>query len=194
MITCQSLIDNPTSSDKLDDHNMPERRAKRAKEPETPMPDSSVNFAKAEFLEEPIDLTPSTFDVDRPFMNIPVCIVETGIVQSQSNKYFAYATEAAVHLKCSTWCLSQPGHGHFIQASRESAIKFEAVIICGTDANCHISTMQSQYKVPFIFNSTSALVDHCDHENLPIINGYFAQLDATNNIHHAVRDLKTHEC
>ena len=80
-IARQSLIDNPTSSDKLDDQNMPGRRAKRAK-PEIPMPDSSVNFARAKFLEEPIDLTPSTFDVDRPFMNIPVCIVETGIVQS----------------------------------------------------------------------------------------------------------------
>lgn len=60
-------------------------------------------------------------------------ICKTGPVQSELEMDFSYITETAIRLSKLNWCLSQPGHGHFIEASQMVALQFEPIIICDTD-------------------------------------------------------------
>jgi hypothetical protein len=140
---------------------MPGRRSKRTKPDDYHDQATGLNLAQVEWSQEPIDVTPASNRLSRQISNVPVQICETKIVQQPSKKHFSYVTETAVRLSTSKWCLSQPGHGHFIKASKSSSIKFEASIICDTDQSCR-NTMQTRFSVPFVFDSIERMADFCD--------------------------------
>jgi hypothetical protein len=147
-IARQAYINNPPSAEPLGDQNMPGRRSKRQKTNDEPV--AGLNLVNVEWNQEPINLTPSSNKIARQYSNVPVSICETKSVQQPSKKHFSYITETSVRLSTHKWALSQPGHGHFIEASKSASMIFEPVIVCDTDQNCR-NTMQMRFSSPFIF-------------------------------------------
>jgi hypothetical protein len=190
----QSYIRYPPSSEPLSHDNMPGRRSKRPKPTIEDGGAPSVNFAHVEWLEDPacINITPPTNKLARQYANIPVDIISTSQVQQSSNKHWSYITKAAVNLSVSNWCLSQPGHGHFIEASRAININFHPTIVCNTNQSCR-STMQTRYESAFIFESTTQMAEFCSNGNLPFVQGYYANCRVSEYNNNNVQDLKVHE-
>jgi hypothetical protein len=112
----QSYFDGPPASDPLDDSNMPGRRTKRSAPTDVDDEETGLNFARVQWNENDIDLTPPTYKYSRSYSNVPIKICNSATVQSAFDKNFAYITETAARLSRFNWCLSQPGHGHFIEA------------------------------------------------------------------------------
>jgi hypothetical protein len=107
-------------------------------------------------------------------------------------KHFSYITETAVPLSTSKWCLSQPGHGHFIEAIKLASIKFKAAIICNTDQSC-CNTMQTQFSVPSIFDLIERMAESCDSQDLSLIQGYYIHIDSNKSKSIRAQELKIHE-
>jgi hypothetical protein len=113
----QSHVGGPPASDPLDNSNMPGRRAKRSA-PTVDYEETEVNFARVEWNDKDIDLTPLTNKHSRSSSNFPTQICNSNTVQSASDKNFAYITETAARLSRFNWCLSQPGH---VTSSKQAA-------------------------------------------------------------------------
>jgi hypothetical protein len=101
---------------------MPGRRSKRPKPTIEDEGAPSVNCAHVEWLEDPacIDITPPMNKVARQYTNIPVDIIPTNQVQPsliEQTLVLYHKDRCPVNLSVFNWCLSQPGHGHFIEAS-----------------------------------------------------------------------------
>jgi hypothetical protein len=171
---------------------MPGRRTKRSAPTDLDDEETDLNFALVEWNENDIDLTPPTYKYSRSYSNVPIKICNSTTVQSASDKNFAYITERAAHLSRFNWCLSQPGHGHFIEASRDMAIQFEPSIICDTSQSCQ-NTMQERYSTPFIFDDLSKMATFCADTKLPSIQGYYAHCDNSVSDQQCSSDIKTHE-
>jgi hypothetical protein len=139
---CQVYFDGPPSSDPLNDQNMPRRRAKRTKTEDTDEESAEINFAQFEWEDHMIHITPPANKESRHYLKVPFMICNAPEVQKASDKNFAYITETALCLSKFQWCLSQPGHGHFIEASRSLGIQVKPTIIYDTDQSCR-NTMQT---------------------------------------------------
>jgi hypothetical protein len=169
----QAYFDGPPSSDPINDQNMPGRRAKRTKMDDTDREGAGINFAYVEWEDHTIALTPPTNKDSRRYSNVPIMICDTTKVQKTSDRNFSYITETALRLSKFQWCRSQPGHGHFIKASRSLAIQFEPAIVCDTDQSCR-NTMQTRYSSSYIFDSLERMATFCSNKPLPLIQGYYA--------------------
>jgi hypothetical protein len=192
-IARQAYIDNPPSTEPLGDQNMPGRRSKRTKMiQESLEPTAGLDLAQVIWENESIDVTPPSNKLSRKYANIPIQICETGKLQEPSKKHFSYITETAVRLSTFKWCLSQPGHGHFIEASQSASIRFEPIMICDTDQNCR-NTMQSRFASPFIFESISKMASFCDTHDMPFVQGYYINLDSPKDDYSRTQELKIHE-
>jgi hypothetical protein len=187
----QSYVDGPPASNPLDDSNMPGRRAKRAAPP-VDYEETEVNFARVGWNDKDIGLTPPTNKYSRSYSNFPIQICNSNTVQSASDKHFAYITKMAARLSRFNWCLSQPGHGHFIEASRNMALKFEPSIICDTTQSCR-NTMQERYSTPFIFDNLVKMATFCASTKIPSIQGYYAYCDNPATDQQGSSDINTHE-
>ena len=189
-IARQAYVNNPPSAEPLGEHNMPGRKSKRQKINEYPI--GELNLANVEWSHDSIDVTPTSNKIARQCSNIPVRICQTQSIQQQSKKHFSYITETAVRRSTFKWALSQPGHGHFIEASNSSSIKFEPVIVCDTDQNCR-NTMQTRYSSPFIFESLHKMASFCENQEMPYIQGYYIHLDSKKDEITSIQELKIHE-
>jgi hypothetical protein len=88
--------------------------------------------------------------------------------------------------------LSQPGHGHFIEASKAININFEPTIVCDTNQSCK-STTQMKYESAFIFESTAQMAEFCSNGILPFIQGYYDNCSLSEFNNPDVHNLKIHE-
>jgi hypothetical protein len=159
----QMFSTNPPSPDPLTDNNMPGRRAKIPRsEIETEMGASELNLAQVEFPNEPMDITPPTNKYRRQITNYPVSICRAKTVQEPSKKNFSYITETTVNLSTFRWCLSEPGHVHFIEESKTASLNFEPVIVCDSNLSAR-NTMHSRYTTPFLFDSIDKLYEFCTY-------------------------------
>jgi hypothetical protein len=98
----QAYFDGPPSSDLLNDQNMPGRRAKRTKMDDTDQESAEINFARVEWEDQIIDITPPTNKDSRRYSNAPIMICDAPEVQKASNKNFAYITETALYASASS--------------------------------------------------------------------------------------------
>ena len=190
----QSYVESPPASDPLNDQNMPGRRSKRStKLNELDDSETQVNFARVEWeTSDEIDLTPPSNQYSRRYSNVPIDICNTGLVQAKSDMNFSYITETATRLSKFNWCLNQPGHGHFIEASQRMALQFEPTIVCDTDQSCR-NTMQSRFSAPFIFDNLSKMDHFCSRNKLPSIQGYYAHCAMPPTTTEGILDLKQQE-
>jgi hypothetical protein len=121
----QAYFDAPPSSDPINDQNMPGCRAKRTKMDDADREGAEINLAHVKWEDHRIDLTPPTNKDSRRYSNVLIIICDTTKVQEILDRNFSYITETTlVRLSKFQCCLSQPGHGHFIEASRSLSIQF----------------------------------------------------------------------
>jgi hypothetical protein len=189
----KSYVESPPSSDPLNDQNMPGRRARSTNLRENDVAEAQADFARVEWEgNDEIDLTPPSNKHSRSYSNVPIDIYNTGVVQAKSDMNFSYITETALRLSKFNWCMNQPGHGHFIEASQRMALQFEPIIVCDTDQSCR-NTMQSRFSAPFIFDDLSKMARFCSFDKIPSIQGYYTHCAQPNNTTEGILDLKLQE-
>jgi hypothetical protein len=175
---------------------MPGRRSKRTKTAASTQLDdlpAELNLANIDWQHEPtIDVTPLSNRAPRHLANIPLSIQETATGQHKSDKHFAYIAETALRISTTCWCLSQPGHGHIIQAHQASDIPFTAIIACDTDQSCR-NTLQERYHVPVIFGKLSVMLNFLSSDRVPVVQGYYAHCDLPSTTSEITKQLSLHE-
>jgi hypothetical protein len=135
----QLYDDNSPAKGEVNDQNTPGRRSKRPKIAEDKDQADSHNRATIDFANinwhshAPVDIAPE-HEVDRQLLNLPIQFTETGILQSASRLNFSFMATTAQLLHKFSWCIHQPGHGHFLEQSRQMAIPYSIAIAAESDA------------------------------------------------------------
>jgi hypothetical protein len=97
-------------------------------------------------------------------------------VQPKSRHHFAYIGEIAQRLQSTSWILYEPKFGHFLQASRQLALQFEACIATKSDATCR-NVLQTYWKIPTIHKSLLKTIEHLAATiKPPAIQGFYASI------------------
>jgi hypothetical protein len=201
---------NMPTQDPLGPNNMPGMRMKRQKTTDSELNAATSTILNVEWDYDVIDVTPELVDNDiRILSNVPVIINTVQHCQPASKHHFSYVTESAVALTKFRWCLSQPGHGHFIEASRMAAINFEVAIAYDSDPAAR-TTIQERFGAKQIFSSLSELSNFIGTttnrdeltttvgakddrvQSLPIIHGYYAHVNELSNQRSTSTEIHQH--
>jgi hypothetical protein len=75
-----------------------------------------------------------------------------------------------------TWCIHQPGHGHFLEQSRDMAVPAYSLAIAAESNAEARGTLQTKYAVPVIVEKLSDLHRHCTTCKLPNLDGYYGRV------------------
>jgi hypothetical protein len=135
----QLYDDNAPAKGEVKYQNTPGRRSKRPRiseeEDQADSPNcATINFANINWhAYAPVDITPK-HEVDRQLLNLPIQFNETGILQSASRLNFSFMATTTQLLHKFSWCMHQPGHGHFLEQSRQMAIPYSIAIAAESDA------------------------------------------------------------
>jgi hypothetical protein len=179
----------PTLHQQSHSDQMPGSRSKTSKPYDYHNQAVGLNLAQVKGSQEAIDVTSASNKLSCQMSNMPVHICETKIVQQPSKKHFSYINKTAVPRSTSKWCLSQPGHGRCIKASKLALIDLEAIIVYDTDQSCW-NTMQTRFSSPFIFDLAEKMATFCNSQDVPFIQGYFIHIDSNKNESNRIQELK----
>jgi hypothetical protein len=191
----QLYDDNAPDKGEVNDQNTPGRRSKKARfeevaEPVDPPNKATIELANIDWHQQaPVDVT-TEHDVDRQLLNLPIQFTETGVLQSASRLNFSFMATTTQLIHKFSWCIHQPGHGHFLEQSRHMAIPYSMAIAAESDAAAR-STLQTEYSVPVIVEKLSDLLNHCQSCKLPTIDGYYGRIEQETNSS-AARQVKLH--
>jgi hypothetical protein len=173
----QLYVNNLSDKGEVTPDNLPGRQIKKTRyEEENP---ATVNLANIVFdnnLEELVFEHHLPIELHTTLNQIPIVFHSTMQVQPKSRHHFAYIGEIAQRLQSTSWILYNPKFGHFLQASRQLALQFEACIATKSDATCR-NFLQTYWKIPTIHESLSKTIEHLAATiEPPAIQGYYASI------------------
>jgi hypothetical protein len=117
------------------------RRSKKPRPSVAAEHTNEVNLATVDWLSStPVGITTEEED-SKSWTNIPIRFQETGKIQPASKLNFTFMASTTTLLNKFTWCIHQPGHGHFLEQSRDMAVPYSLTIAAESDAEAR-STLQ----------------------------------------------------
>jgi hypothetical protein len=109
----QLYSSNTPPKEDINDQNMPGQRSKKPRPSVPEEHTNEANLATVDWLSStPVDITTEE-DSSKSWANIPIRFEETGEIQPASKFNFAFMASTTTILHKFTWCIHQPGHGHF---------------------------------------------------------------------------------
>jgi hypothetical protein len=170
-------MNNPSDKGEVTPDNLPGCRIKKTRyEEENP---ATVNLADIVFdnnSEELVFEHHLPIELDPTLNQIPIVFHLTKQVQPKSRHHFAYIREIAQRLQSTSRILYEPKVGHFLQASRQLAVQFEACIATEIDATCQ-NVLQTYWKILTIHETLSKTIQHLAATiGPPAIQGKYASI------------------